>query len=270
MRYQFFKFSLWIRDAARFARKSIVTLLFVMPYRTIRFLWRKRIIQSVVIAVILYLGIDVGKYFFTPDVEWLARQNPRLTEMMVHQERRPEKAGKRIAIRHAWVPLKKISPYVVQAVIIGEDDKFWQHRGFDFEAIQRAFREDIKERRFKSGGSTITQQLAKNLFLKPTKNPVRKIKEAILAWRMERVLEKERILEIYLNVAEWGESIYGVEAAALHYYGKRASSLTPMQAARLAAALPNPRRYSPVGSSGFVRNRSRIIYSVMKKRGILK
>ena len=103
--------------------------------------------------------------------------------------------------------------------------------------------------------------------MKPSKNPVRKVKEAILAWRMERVLEKERILEIYLNVAEWGESIYGVEAAALHYYGKRASSLTPMQAARLAAALPNPRRYSPVGSSGFVRNRSRIIYSVMKKRG---
>lgn len=270
MRYLTFKLSLFIRDAFGSARKGMVMLLFVMPFRTLRFLWRKRIVQTVALAAILYLGIDVGMYLFTPDVEWLARQNPRLTEMMVHQERRPEKSGKRIAIRHTWVPLKRISPHIIQAVIIGEDDKFWHHRGFDFEALQRAFREDIKERKFKSGGSTITQQLAKNLFLKPSKNPVRKLKEAIIAWRMERALKKERILEIYLNVAEWGESIYGVEAAARHYYGKRASSLSPMEAARLAAALPNPRRYSPVGSSGYITNRSRIIYSVMNKRGFGK
>ena len=114
------------------------------------------------------------------------------------------KKGKKYTIRQRWVPLSRISPYLIKAVLIAEDDKFWSHEGFDYEAMQKAIEKDIKAKKFKLGGSTISQQLAKNLYLSPSKNPVRKIKEAIITWRMEKVLSKKRILELYLNVAEWG------------------------------------------------------------------
>jgi monofunctional biosynthetic peptidoglycan transglycosylase len=158
----------------------------------------------------------------------------------------------------------------VNAVVIAEDDKFWRHEGFDFEALRKAIEKDIKAGRLKYGGSTITQQLVKNLYLSPSKNPLRKLKEAVLAWRLERELSKRRILELYLNVAEWGEGIFGIEAASRHYYGKPASALDPEEAARLASVLPNPRRYSPVGQSRYVENRARIINYIMLKRGIVE
>ncbi|HAK89281.1 MAG TPA: monofunctional biosynthetic peptidoglycan transglycosylase [Nitrospiraceae bacterium] len=157
----------------------------------------------------------------------------------------------------------------MKAVLIAEDDKFYRHEGFDFEAIQKALEKDIKKKKFKFGGSTISQQLAKNLYLTPSKNPVRKIKEAVLTWRIESTLSKRRILELYLNVAEWGEGIFGIEAAARHYYGKSASALAPEEAARLASVLPNPRKYNPIGTSKYVENRSRIIYDIMVRRGIV-
>jgi len=169
----------------------------------------------------------------------------------------------------SWVPLSRISPYLIKAVLIAEDDKFWRHEGFDYEAIQRAIEKDLKAKKFKSGGSTITQQLARNLFLSPEKSLIRKISEAVITWRMEKVLSKRRILELYLNVAEWGEGIFGVDAASRHYYGKSSSELTPEEAARLAAILPNPRRYSPVGDQRYVINRSNLIYSIMIQRGIV-
>ena len=154
-------------------------------------------------------------------------------------------------------------------MLIAEDDKFYQHEGFDFEAIQKAMEKDLKEGKFKVGGSTISQQLAKNLYLTPSKNPVRKLKEAILTWRLERALPKKRIMELYLNVVEWGEGIFGIEAAARNYYGKPASALGPEESARLAAVLPNPRKYNPLSQSKFVVNRSRVFYNIMVRRGVV-
>jgi len=127
-----------------------------------------------------------------------------------------------------------VSSNLVKAVLIAEDNKFWQHRGFDYEAIEMAIEKNIEAREFKSGASTISQQLAKNLYLSPSKNPVRKIKEAILTWRIEKTLSKRRILELYVNVAEWGDGIFGVEQAARTYYGVSAAGISPQQAARLA------------------------------------
>jgi monofunctional biosynthetic peptidoglycan transglycosylase len=157
----------------------------------------------------------------------------------------------------------------MKAIIIAEDDKFWSHEGFDFEAMQKAIEKDLKKKKFKAGGSTISQQLAKNLYLSPSKNPVRKIKEAILTWRLENNLSKRRIIEIYVNVAEWGDGIFGIEAAANRYFGKSAASLSAYEAARLAAVLPNPRRFNAAGDSRYVRKRADLIYRIMVKRGIV-
>jgi monofunctional biosynthetic peptidoglycan transglycosylase len=156
-----------------------------------------------------------------------------------------------------------------KAVLIAEDDKFWQHEGFDLEAMQKAIEKDIKLGKLKYGGSTISQQLAKNLFLSPSKNPLRKVKEAILTWRIENNLSKRRILELYLNVAEWGDGIFGIEAASRHYYGKSAAELTPMEAARLVVVLPNPLKYNPTGTSKYVEKRAEIVYGIMVRRGIV-
>ncbi len=188
---------------------------------------------------------------------------------MEYREKESKEKRKKINLYQVWVPLSKISPYLSKAVLIAEDDKFWTHEGFDYEAIQKAIEKDIKAGKFKFGGSTISQQLAKNLYLSPEKNLLRKIREAIITWRMERILSKRRILELYLNCVEWGNGIFGVEAASRHYYGKPSSELTPMEAARLAAILPNPRRYHPAGDQRFVVNRSNAIYNIMIQRGIV-
>lgn len=189
---------------------------------------------------------------------------------MEYRENEWKREGKKYRIQQKWVPLSRISPYLIKAVLIAEDDKFWSHEGFDYAAMQKALEKDIRAKKFKLGGSTISQQLAKNLYLSPAKNPVRKIREAIITWRMERALSKKRILELYLNVAEWGDrGIFGIETAALHYFGKPASDLNPEEAARLAAVLPNPRKFNPLGESRYVLNRSNLIYSIMVRRGIV-
>jgi monofunctional biosynthetic peptidoglycan transglycosylase len=208
--------------------------------------------------------------FFVPDVSRLKRENPKKTSFMEYREREWRREGKRYRIQQKWVPLSRISPYLIKAVLIGEDDKFWKHEGFDYEAMEKAIEKDIKAKKFKLGGSTISQQLAKNLYLSPAKNPIRKIREAIITWRIEKALTKKRILELYLNVAEWGDGgIFGIEAASRHYYGKPASELDPEEAARLAAVLPDPRKYSPLGDERYVTRRSHLIYSIMVKRGIV-
>jgi len=209
----------------------------------------------------------IGLCFFYPDISRLKKENPAKTSFMKDREEEWRKPGSTIRIHQRWIPLQRVSPYLVKAVLIAEDDKFYQHEGFDFEAIQKAIEKDIKQKKFKFGGSTISQQLAKNLYLSSSKNPLRKLMEAFLTWRIETTLSKKRILELYLNVAEWGEGIFGIEAASLHYYGKPAADLTPEEAARLASVLPNPRKYNPAGSSKYVENRSRTIYNIMVKRG---
>jgi monofunctional glycosyltransferase len=213
--------------------------------------------------------LNTAMCFFYPDVNKLKKENPMKTAFMEYREDEWSGLGKDIRIRQQWVKLSRISPFLIKAVIISEDDKFWHHEGFDYEALQKALEADIKKRKFKVGGSTISQQLAKNLYLSPSKNPVRKIKEAILTWRIEKALSKKRIIELYLNVAEWGEGIFGIEAAAREYYGKSASALSAREAATLASVLPNPRLYSPLGSSKYVHNRSERIYRIMVRRGII-
>jgi monofunctional biosynthetic peptidoglycan transglycosylase len=227
--------------------------------------WLFRLFFLVLSAFVLSIAV----YFVYPDVSALRKANPKKSAFMKYRESEWQQQGKKKKIVQRWVPLSQISPYVIKAVIIAEDDKFWSHEGFDFDAMQKAIEKDLKQKKFKVGGSTISQQLAKNLFLSPSKNPVRKLKEAVLTWRLERNLSKKRIIEIYLNVAEWGEGLFGVEAAAQHYYGKRASELSAMESARLAAVLPNPRRYDPTGSGRYVAYRSDLIYQIMVRRGIV-
>ncbi|MCU0579120.1 MAG: monofunctional biosynthetic peptidoglycan transglycosylase, partial [Desulfobacterota bacterium] len=211
----------------------------------------------------------LGSYFFYPSVAVLKKENPHRTSFMEYRQQEWQREGKNIPIRQQWVPLSRISPFLIKAVTIAEDDKFYQHEGFDFEAMQQALEKDIKAGKFKAGGSTISQQLAKNLYLTPSKNPVRKVKEAVLTWRLEWVLSKKRIMELYLNVVEWGEGIFGAEMAARTWYGKAAAALGPEEAARLAVVLPNPRKYNPRSSSKYVANRSRIVYNIMVRRGIV-
>ncbi len=220
-------------------------------------------------ALLAAFLLTAGSAFFHPDVSRLQKENPRRTAFMEYREKEWQRQGKKKRIAHHWVPFSAISPYAVKAVIIAEDDKFWQHEGFDFEAMQKALEKDLKAKKFKAGGSTISQQLAKNLYLSPSKNPVRKIREAVLTWRIENALTKRRILEIYLNVVEWGDGIFGIEAAARHYFGKSAAELTPRESAKLAAVLPNPRRYQPTGTSRYVENQSERIYNIMVRRGIV-
>ena len=188
---------------------------------------------------------------------------------MDYREREWRRLGTKVRIEKKWVPLSRVSPYLIKAVIIAEDDKFWSHHGFDLDAIQKALEKDIQKGSFAFGGSTISQQLAKNLYLTPSKNPVRKLREAVITWRMERTLTKRRILEIYLNVAEWGNGVFGIEAASFHHYGKPARLLSAEEAARLAAVLPNPRKYAVNSDSRYVQKRARIIYDIMVRRGIV-
>ena len=224
--------------------------------------WLIFLISLLILPLLLY-------FLFVPDLPKLKKGNPPKTALMEYREKESKEKGKRVRMNQTWVPLSDISPYLVKAVLIAEDDKFWSHEGFDYEAIQKALEKDMKAGRFKFGGSTISQQLARNLYLSPAKNPLRKMREAIITWRMEKILSKRRILELYLNLMEWGEGIFGVEAASRHYYGKPSSELTPQEAARLAAVLPNPRKYSPVSDQRYVMNRSNLIYNIMIQRGIV-
>jgi len=217
----------------------------------------------------LFLFVLLLYFISIPNISGLKKENPKKTALMEYREKEWREKGKRARIHQIWVPLSTISPYLIKAALIAEDDKFWRHDGFDYEAIQKAFERDLKAKRLKFGGSTISQQLARNLYLSPEKSLLRKVREALITWRMEKVLSKKRILELYLNVAEWGEGIFGVEAASIHYFGKSSSQLTPFEAARLAAVLPSPRRYSLVGDQRYVTTRASDIYNIMIRRGII-
>jgi monofunctional biosynthetic peptidoglycan transglycosylase len=231
---------------------------------------KKSFLACLVFVLFIALACFAGFNMVYPDVSDLKKEKPKKTAFMKYREREWEREGKKYKVNQKWVPLSAISPFLIKAVLIGEDDKFWQHEGFDYEAMQKAIEKDIKAKKFKLGGSTISQQLTKNLYLSPSKNPVRKLREAIITYRMEKAISKKRILELYLNVAEWGDrGIFGIEAASRHYYGKSASMLNPEESSRLASVLPNPRKFDPLGASKYVQTRSRLIYNIMVKRGIV-
>jgi len=204
---------------------------------------RKRRKKQIVMAVTVLMGLVwfYGLYeaFALPDTVILRTKNPTTTAFI---ERFKEKNPK-VKIRRTWVPYNKISSYLKDAVIAAEDDEFFEHIGFNWEAIKRAARYDWKKKKLARGASTITQQLARNLYLTPSKNPFRKLKELFIALKLERELSKQRILELYLNVVEWGKGIYGCEAAAKNYFGRSCASLSASEAAYLASILPSPRKW---------------------------
>jgi len=189
------------------------------------------------LGTVLLAVIAIQLWFFSHIVYW-SNFNPSSTAFM---DQHMEKPGARL--RYQWVPYSRISEHLKRAVVAAEDAKFLDHEGFDWEAIQKAIQKNEQRGKVVAGASTITQQLAKNMFLSGHRSWLRKGQEAVITWMMERTLSKRRILEIYLNVAEWGEGIFGAEAAARHHFGVPAAALGPEQAAWLAAILPSPKRY---------------------------
>ncbi|MBI2368617.1 MAG: monofunctional biosynthetic peptidoglycan transglycosylase [Deltaproteobacteria bacterium] len=193
----------------------------------------------------LILTALVGGLFYLyqslPDVSVLKQRNPKSSALMELRAEEYRQKGIRIARQQIWVPYGAISEHLKKAVLLAEDAAFFSHKGVDVNELKEALKKDWETGSFKRGGSTITMQLAKNLYLNPSKNPLRKVKEIIIARQLEQALPKRRIFEIYLNVVEWGRNIYGAEAAARHYFGKSAASLDILEAATLAALLPSPR-----------------------------
>jgi len=194
---------------------------------------------------------------------WWIKFNPSSSAFMedrleVIQEKRPE-----AELKHKWVDYEKISNNLKRAVIASEDAKFLNHEGFDWEGIQKAYEKNLKKGKIVAGGSTISQQLAKNLFLSTKRTPWRKAQEAIITVMLEKTMSKRRILEIYLNVIEWGNGVFGAEAAARHYYKTSAARLSKGQAARLAAMIPNPRFYDKHQYTRYLNRRTGTIQARM-------
>jgi len=207
-----------------------------MAAKVKRQLWRWALVLA-----ILVVYVQIG---FFAGVLWWSQFNPRNTAFMeAGLERLQEKKGDDAELRHKWVDYNRISVHLKRAVVAAEDSRFLEHEGFDWEGIEKAVEKNLKKGRVVAGGSTISQQLAKNLFLSASRNPLRKVQEAVITVMIETVWSKRRILEVYLNVIEWGNGIYGAEAAARRYYKTSAASLGPSQAAHLAAMIPNPRFY---------------------------
>src|SRR5262249_9157218 len=191
------------------------------------------------------------------------------TAFMEQRKEHLRDEGKSDALEWRWVPYGSIAPELRRAVLVAEDNSFYEHEGVDVEGMKDAFERNWKKRRIASGGSTITQQLAKNLYLSPSRNPVRKIREYFIARSLEKHLTKKRILEIYLNVVEMGERVYGAEAAARHYFHKSASALAPREAALLAGCLPNPPAMRPGSPKQPLPWRHRLIPTRLRRLGDL-
>jgi monofunctional glycosyltransferase len=198
-------------------------------------------------------------YLTLPDVRPLATENPKTTAFMQLRLREAREEGRTLQIRQQWVPYPRISNTLRRAVLVAEDSAFFDHEGIDLKQIKAVLEANWEEGKFSRGASTITQQLAKNLYLSPSRNPVRKLKELLITRRLEAALTKRRILEIYLNVIEWGDGIFGCEAASRAYFGKPASALTADEAALLAGAIINPREHNPAHPTRRLLRRQQII-----------
>jgi monofunctional biosynthetic peptidoglycan transglycosylase len=209
-------------------------------------------------AVLAYI------YLSLPDVRPLATSNPETTAFMELRSREARAAGRELRHQHRWVPYSRISDSLTRAVLVAEDSTFWEHDGIDLEQIQKSFEINLEKGKMLRGGSTITQQLAKNLYLSPSRNPLRKLRELLITRRLEAELSKRRILELYLNLIEWGDGIWGAEAAARAYFGKPASSLNAPEAALLAGAIVNPRILSPANPPSRLLARQRLVLRRMR------
>ncbi len=226
----------------------------------------KRAGKKILLLILLLVGIYIAFEALTfPRVEGLAKTNPGPTAWMEMRDAEARAKGKKPRRLQVWVPLGTISPNLKNAVLIAEDAAFFQHEGLDYNEIREAIKINAEKLEFARGASTITQQLAKNLYLSPSRNPVRKLKELLITFALERHLTKKRIFEIYLNVIEWGDGIYGAEAASRSYFGKSCSALSEEEAAALAAVIINPRRYSPIEPNKRIRTRTAMILARMQK-----
>jgi len=210
-------------------------------------------IPAAAFALLAYL------YLTVPDVRPLRTSNPTSTAFMDLRDAEARERGRTPRRLQRWVRYNSISQDLKRAVLVAEDDAFWQHEGVDLAQLQESLETDWTRGRFVRGGSTITQQLAKNLYLSPSKNPLRKVRELIIARRLEAELKKARILELYLNVIEWGDGVYGVEAAARTYFHTSAAELGPEASALLAAAIVNPRLLTPARPTQRLLRRQQLI-----------
>ena len=216
-------------------------------------------------GVALVLGFTLYEASIYARIWWWEDHNPASTSFMDQRLGALREKDPDAQLRHAWVPYARISANLKLAVIAAEDTAFVDHQGFDWKGIEKAFEKNRKKGKVVAGGSTITQQLAKNLFLSGERSYARKAQEALITWMLEDRMDKDRILEIYLNVVEWGNGVFGAEAAARHYFGVSAAQLSREQAARLAAMLPNPRFYDRNRGSAYLARRVPVILARMQQ-----
>jgi monofunctional glycosyltransferase len=220
----------------------------------------KALVAILLAMIVLFV---LAQVYFLALVLWYGEHAPGHTAFMAYRMGELHDAKPGAPLKYEWVPYEKISKNLKRALIAAEDSKFVEHEGFDWEGIQLALEKNRARGKTVAGGSTITQQLAKNLFLSPEKTYLRKGQEAIITLMLENFLDKERILELYLNVIEWGNGVFGAEAAARRYFGVSASQLSAEQAARLAAMAPNPRFYERNGNAPGLRRKVGIIVARM-------
>jgi len=211
-------------------------------------------------AAAIFLAVQLS---FFVRIWWWKDHNPAGTAFMEASLDRLRESRPDARLRHTWVPYDRISPHLKRAIVVAEDAKFADHEGFDWEAIERALEKNRVKGKVVAGGSTISQQLAKNLFLSGARSPWRKGQEAIITVMIEHVMDKRRILEVYLNVIEWGEGVFGAEAAARHYFGTSAAGLGPEAAARMAAMVPNPRFYDRNRNTRWLSRKTQMILARM-------
>jgi len=219
----------------------------------------KRIFKYLIALAAIAFAYLAYVYLTLPDVRRLADTNPTTTAFMELRIREAADDGRKFQIRHRWVAYNQISANLRRAVIVTEDAGFYDHDGIDLTELKASLEKNWEEGQLLRGGSTITQQLAKNLYLSPTRNPMRKVTELLIARRLEEALSKRRIFEIYLNMIEWGDGLFGCEAAARAYFGGRCASLSVEQAALLAGAIINPREHSPAKPTRRLLRRQQII-----------
>ena len=218
---------------------------------------KRRWVKWIFIVPVLLIVV-VQLYFFL-QIWWWVDHNPSMTSFMREQQSALREKNPNANIQQMWVPYSRISTNLKRAIIASEDANFSEHEGVDWDALQKAYEKNNKKHKVVSGGSTITQQLAKNLFLSGSRSYVRKGQELIITYMLETLMDKERIFEIYLNVVEFGTGTFGAEAAARHYYGVSAASLGAAQAAKLAVMLPNPRFFDKHRDSGYLARRTGVI-----------
>jgi monofunctional biosynthetic peptidoglycan transglycosylase len=219
--------------------------------------WLSRLLVALMVVVLGYHA------WLFAQVWWLRGHNPSTTAFMEQGLDRLQEKNAKARLQHRWVPYEQVSTHLKRAVIAAEDQKFLDHGGFDIEEMEKAYELNQKRGRVRRGASTISQQLAKNLFLSPRRSYLRKVQEAVITGMIELLLSKRRILEIYLNVIEWGNGVYGAEAAARHYFGTSAAALDAVQSARLAAMIPNPRFYDRRGVTPYLEQRTEILLGQM-------